>query len=212
MEPLRLTFAGDPARMDARALTETAQAAVRLVQALQPGKRTTLTVADVHFADHSITVNAPAEVTDLIERGLSQLAQEATRPRGWSDQALSAASRVLRGASRRGVKEMRVGRVGVDKQLKSHVKAARTGEVQSLGSVRGRLFRYSSRGGYEAAIETPQGVVRLTLGREHATTVKALLDKEAVAWGVLTRQTRDNSPTLLHVTGICAPKNRKSHA
>lgn len=212
MDSLRLTFSGDPARMDARALTETAQAAVRLVQALQPGKRSTLTVADVHFAPDCITVDTSAEVTDLIERGLTHLATEATRPRGWSDQALLAATRVLRGASRRGVKEMKVGRVGVDKQLKAHVKAARSGEVESLGSVRGRLFRYSSRGGYEAAIETPRGVVQLTLGKQHAATVKALLDKEAVAWGLLTRQTSDNAPKMLHVTGVCAPKARKPHA
>lgn len=217
MEAITLKLSGVHDQMDARAVSRSLDSLIKLVQSVaKPGDSEPVLLSDLRIGSAVLAVQAPPEDAEIITRGLGELREGGVMPSGWNDTSLRAITGIYEASRRAGVDGASLDSSGlitrIDAALAKNVADASGVETISLGSVRGKLYRYSSKNTYEASLSDAitGAAVKLKLSAKLAPTAKELIDQNVVAWGALTRHPVDRYPTHLSVKGIKALEPKPS--
>ena len=209
MKAIELTLNGDIGKIDARGLSDALNALIRMVQSVaEPGEDTPILLSDLRVGSAKTAVLTRDEHVDTLLTGLTHLQHENTLPSGWNDTTLEAVSSINKASAREGISSASLMiddlLIEIDAYLAENARTAVTTHLQSLGSVSGRLFRYSSRSTPEASLESDSDgrSVKLKLSNNLAPEVRSLLDRHVRVWGVLSRSAADNRVVEVRVRGI----------
>lgn len=138
--------------------------------------------------DNPAAVGVPA----LLGGGLAELEERAARPDRWTMPMLKAGRSLGRLSGRFGVRQVRL-KAGLrewamDGAIATNANSALTAKSQALGAVRGRLDKWSRRRRPELGmtLDTGEPLV-VAYSDELEQTVRALLDRDVEAWGMVER-------------------------
>ncbi|MDN6225648.1 hypothetical protein [Corynebacterium flavescens] len=205
---LRLKIDGCPGEIDLKALEKSIQAVSKLIRAIGgadamqnvEGLKTSSAIVDVTTE----TINAKT-----ITVGLRSLSSRSHLPDGFTNSALKAIEDLHKVSKIDGVTGVCFGSlqhpIRIDHRVFVHAAEARKAFKQSLGSVKGTLYRFSaSENKLQAGLvdEKSGHHVNLTLQQDHVKPVLDSMQAEVRVWGILTRDPPTNDVLEVKVKGV----------
>lgn len=211
---LRLKVDGNPSEIDLKALEKSVAAVSKLIRAVggidaQPrikGLKTGSAVVDV--------ITEPEHVKSLTE-GLEALSHTGQRPEKFNRAALSAINALYEVNALPGVTGIYFGSlaapINVNHEVSRHATEALNDVLESLGSVKGTLYKFNGRNGLTAGIEHSRTgrSIRLELEEHHVKTVLEHMQKEVLVRGLLTRDPITNEVQTVKVKDVGEVRKRK---
>lgn len=217
---VRLTLAGSLGEITARGLQDALTHLMVLVRDAGKVIGATAgewTISRLELGSVLLEVENPAAlgVPTVLDRGLAELTERAARPAGWTLSMLKATRGLGHLAGRYGIHQVRIETAAAERTIGGAIAAnadsALTAKHQALGSVRGHLDKWSSRGGRRdlGMVLATGEPLAVTYPDTLEPTVLALLNREVEAWGMIERNAAEQ-PIRLRLEGIeaAAPRGR----
>ena len=205
---LRLHVKGNLAEMDARAVARALTDTLNLLKAIQ-GTEDIYTIDHLQESSTIVDIGAPAGIVDIVERGMVSLENEPIIPSGWNSDAIEALTRIYKSSSGAGIAGISLGTplapIAITLHMVTNSTEALAKQPQSLGSVTGRLYRYSHRrGALRAGIEDLRTgrTVSVEVDQANAGVLIEHLEEVVTIWGTLKRDPGTNEIQHVKLNGI----------
>lgn len=212
---LRLKVDGQPGEIDLKALEKSIAAISKLISAVG-GKDAQQCVKELSTSSAIVDVLTDTEPAELVTAGLKSLANSSARPEKFNRAALSAVNELYKVTNLSGVTGIYFGDLknptNIGLEIFRNATTALEANRESLGSVKGTLYKFNSRhGNIKAGIEHHGTgmTVELELKQEHISKVLALMQSEVLVRGVIRRDPFTNQVDSVKVKGIEEVKPKK---
>lgn len=211
LREIEMKLDGKIGEMDLRALSDAIAAVDRMLRSVlaEDGESNAVFVSDLKVGSACIMARADDQRVAVISDGLKSLRVNPRLPEGWNDVTLSTLRDLGAASKRQGVEGVLLGAVNenlqsIDAALLENAKLAQSMYPESLGSVSGRLFRYSGRNAPEASLEEVQTgkSVKLRLTEFQSQEILDHMHDDVVVWGRLRRDPWSNRVIEVRVRGI----------
>lgn len=208
MESLTLTVEGSS--LDPLALADSIVSISRMINSLTHGSNPQLEIGELRTGSAILGVKGPEREITILNSGLESLKYAAEIPDGWTTNTLDSLIKFRGALRRRGVTGIKVN-VGdsmsaLDENLMLNAEKAKDNLPLSLGSIRGRLYRYSnpSKGPATASIEDlrTKHAISVEIPAEDADAAAKLIEKDVRVWGIVTREPITHRISSIRMRGI----------
>lgn len=152
-----------------------------------------VTVSTLRSSSSLVRIQAPTRVVDCLRKGIRLLESHDSMPDGWNLQTLRAVRAIASLARLEGIETVSVGYrkavVTVDSKISRRAHQLTPKPQPSLETVTGKLYRYSSRPGFEISIvdEKTHRSVPIEIHKSHREEALKLMDSDVQATGVTWR-------------------------
>lgn len=184
------------AELDPGAVSSAIEQVQALVTSLVGSEDAQLTLTELRGGSAHITMGATGTSLDEISGGIDELRRGPVLPNGWTRLSLVAIVNLAKVRSRRGVDSISL-RIDnsvavIDAAIRENAEKALTPSVESLGAMRGVLYRYSNdprskRRSAGLRRTDTQESIELRFGPDHAAGLREHLECEVEVWGEITR-------------------------
>jgi hypothetical protein len=191
--------------LDPRAVADAIIYVESLVQSLAPGAAARLVLTDLSSGSAHISMSVSGASLEALSDGIDELRHALVLPRGWGRDSIQAVANLGGVTSMRGVDSisLRIGEsiAAIDDALRNNAQQALEPSAQSLGGVRGVLYRYTNdiaktrRTAGLRNVHTGDSI-ELRFSAELAPSIKQNLELEVEVWGVVAR---DATNKIVHI-------------
>ncbi|MGJ9405284.1 hypothetical protein ACHABQ_03030 [Nesterenkonia aurantiaca] len=209
MKDIELKLEGLIGEIDLRALSEAIGQFDKLLRSVDVSTEdSSITLSGLSEGSARTTARASSERVDTVQRGMEYLRSDSRLPKGWRDAGLEAIISLHKANRRAGVQGVLVGADqslhAIDAALAENATAAKSAVPESLGSVTGRLCRYSSISSPEASlIDDRSGrSVTLRFGADKSASVLKYMDQRVTVRGRMRRDPWSNQVLSVQVRDI----------
>lgn len=217
MNELELKLGGVCGEIDAHAVSKALDSLVKMVQSVTTQEQPQpVLLSNLAIGSAILAMKTEPEETAILTDGLKTLQTKSVLPDGWNLTTVAALKELYDITRRDGVAEVSLSTnnflIEINPEIAENASKVSGSLVTSLGSVRGKLYRYSSQKGYEASLKDDMtgSAIKLEFTAEIAAQVRTMLDEHVVVWGRLSRLIYDQKPTRIEVTGIKQAKKKHS--
>lgn len=205
---LRLKIDGQPGEIDLKALEKSIGAILKLISAVG-GKDVAQRVKELSTSSAVIDIVTEEGTANLISTGVSSLATSDARPAQFNRSTLDAINELYKVTTMLGVAGVSFGEVSnpiiIGPEVARHATEAISKVRESLGSVKGTLYRFNGRkGNLTAGIEDSRTgrTVELELEESHVKTVLQLMQSEVLVRGKIQRDPLTNQAVSIKVRDV----------
>lgn len=204
---LRLKVDGNPSEIDLKALEKSVAAISKLIRAVG-GKDAQQRIKGLKTGSAVVDVITEPEHVKILTEGLEALRHTGQRPEKFDRAALNAVNALYEVNTLPGVTGVYFGSlatpINVNKEVFQHANEALNDLLESLGSVKGTLYKFNGRNGLTAGIEHSRTgkSIRLELEEHHVKKVLELMQKEVLVRGLLTRDPITNEVQAVKVKDV----------
>ncbi len=192
--------------LDPGAVSAAIEQVQMLVTSLTGAADVQLTLTDLRGGSAHISMSAAGTSLDDISGGIDELRHGPVLPRGWTRPSLVAIANLAKLKSRRGVDSISL-RIDntvalIDAGIQNNAEKALTPSSESLGAMRGILYRYSNdprnkkRSAGLRRADTGDSI-ELRFRLDDASRVREHLEREVEVWGEIVR---DATGGIAHLT------------
>jgi hypothetical protein len=182
--------------LDPGAVSAAIEQVQTLVTSLTGAEAVQLTLTDLRGGSAHISMSVAGTSLDDISGGIDELRRGPTLPNGWTRPSLVAVVGLAKLTSRRGVDSISL-RIGdavasIDAAIQANAEKALAPSSESLGAMRGVLYRYSNdprskkRSAGLRRAETGD-IIELRFTLDNAARVREHLEREVEVWGEIAR-------------------------
>lgn len=208
---VQIYLGGKPGTLSGRSLSKALVHMIKLIDELsEPGEHAVLPVEELRTGSASATLDTPPVAGNRLKSGLTVLRRDGVMPDGWTPTALDEIESLIRIGQDDGVTKVELNPddelILLDIELGEAIEKARRSDPVSMASVSGRLYSYSHPEGKLASarisISDGRGPVRVTVPDTLIDKVKAALDTEVEAWGIVTRSRKNDAVHTMKLMGL----------
>lgn len=208
MESLTLTVEGNS--LDPLALADSIISISRMINSLTRGSKPNLEIGELRTGSAILGVRGPEREITILNSGLESLKDSGEIPDGWTTYTLDSLIKFRGTLRRHGVTGVKVS-VGdsvsvLDESLMQNAEKAKDNLPLSLGSISGRLYRYSnpSNGPATASIEDrrTKQAISVEIPADEAGAAAKLIEKDVKIWGIITREPITHRISSIRLRGI----------
>ncbi|KAB1643524.1 hypothetical protein [Gulosibacter chungangensis] len=206
MEDITLKLEGQ--EIDARALQEGLGALLDMLKSVGEEGDSAPVLSGLEIGSAIATLSAEQAQVNVINDGLDALQAGGSLPDAWNERTLEGVRVLHKTLQRQGVSGVSLSTdtstVAIDTNLIKTLDEIAEGYRQVLGTITGRLYRYSNRNTPEASIEDENTgrAVKLSLPSELSELAISLLDKRVTARGFIRVNPWTNRYVSMSVRGL----------
>lgn len=208
MDSLTLTVEGSS--LDPLALADSIVSITRMINSLTQEKAPDLEIGELRSGSAILGVKGPDREMSILNEGLGSLKGSNDIPDGWTTTTLDSLINFRGTLRRRGVEGVTVSigdtKSALDEKLLLNAERAKENMPLSLGSIRGRLYRYSnpSNRPATASIEDRRSrdAISVEIPADEADAAANLIEKEVRVWGIVTREPISHRIVSIRLRGI----------
>ncbi|ERS51127.1 MULTISPECIES: hypothetical protein [unclassified Corynebacterium] len=213
-DTLRLKVDGNPCEIELKALEKSVAAISKLIRAVG-GNDVQQRIKGLKTGSAVVDVITEPEYAKVLTEGLEALTQTGQRPEKFNRTALTAVRDLYGVTTERGVTGVYFGSltapINVNREVSRHATEALKDVLESLGSVKGTLYKFNGRNRLTAGIEQSRTgkSIRLELEKHQVKTVLEHMQQEVLVRGLITRDPVTNEVQTVKVKDVSEVGEKK---
>ncbi|MGI8308406.1 hypothetical protein [Saccharopolyspora hattusasensis] len=206
-DEIQINLHGAHEAIDPRAVAEAIMAVDKILRGIASDSPASFSVSGLSVGSAHISVRGDHYRVATVNEGLTTLSASATIPAGWGIESVTGLVELEHVRLRRGVEGvgLRINEAitAIDGVLAEHARQSIAPPPPSLGSVRGKLYRYNNDAKRSAGLRDYRTghVVDVHFPAHLTAEVRSALDHEVEVWGEVRRDVEDRVRSI-SIAGI----------